>query len=72
MALIELTRVYKNKETKEIKKQKVTVNSNAIEVIRPCNRLGYPVHRTTLILSSGTVLDIAEKYSDVLVTQSSN
>jgi hypothetical protein len=65
MALIELTRVYKNKTSNEIKTQPITVNSDAIETIKPSNRLGYPEHRATIILVSGTVLELADKYSEV-------
>jgi hypothetical protein len=66
MALIELTRVYKDKKTNTLKTQPITVNSDAIETIKPSNRLGYPEHRATIILVSGTVLDLADIYSSVV------
>lgn len=76
---IQLTRVYRTKEAVAaakagkkaatvkvpVKTQKVTVRASAIEVVRPSNRLGHPEHRSTITLSSGGEIDVAEIYSAV-------
>lgn len=62
----EVTRVYKVAATGEIKTQKFTVAVDAIESVRPSNRLGYPEHRSTITLISGATVDLANTYSDIV------
>lgn len=70
---IQVTRVYKLKGTKvdattgkaPLKSQPFTVALDAIEGVRPSNRLGYPEHRATITMKSGAFIDVAEKYSVV-------
>ena len=61
----EVTRVYKVAATGEIKTQKFTVAVDAIESVRPSNRLGYPEHRSTITLISGATVDLSDTYSSV-------
>lgn len=63
---IELTRVYKMKNSSTLKNQPMTIALSAVESVRPSNRLGHPDHRSTITLISGQVFDIANKYSDVV------
>lgn len=63
--MIEVTRVYKLKGASALKTQKFTVAIDAIESIRPSNRLGHPDHRATITLSSGGTVDVADKYSAI-------
>ena len=64
---IELTRVYvlKADKKKALKSQTITIAVDRIESVRASNRLGFPEHRATVMLSSGAVIDVADKYSVV-------
>lgn len=49
------------------KTQPITVNVDHIVSVRPSNRLGrdIPEHRSTIVMSDGTVYDLTNLYSEV-------
>ena len=65
---VELNRVYFDTKTNTKKSQKITVALEAIESVRPSNRLGrdVPEHRSTITLISGATIDLSNLYSEVV------
>jgi hypothetical protein len=49
----------------EMKTQPITLSITAIASVRPSNRLGFPNHRSTVLLFDGTEIDLMDVYSDV-------
>lgn len=66
LTLVEFTRVYKMDGKNTIKTQPLSISVDVIASVRPSNRLGKDVHRSTIELANGTQYDLAEKYSEVL------
>lgn len=62
---IKLTRVYKLKGGKSLKTQTIVVSVDDVSTARASNRLGYPEHRSTLMLKNGLTIDVANKISEV-------
>lgn len=60
---IKLTRLYKNEGSTVVKSQSITVNSNAVAVVRPVNKLAG--QHTAIVLTSGTEYALAERFSAV-------
>lgn len=48
-----------------IKTQPITVKANSVEYVRPCNKLGYPEHRSTIVLTNGREIHLKDRYSRV-------
>jgi hypothetical protein len=61
---VQVTRVYKMKGSNALQTQKLTVSADSVATIRPSNRLGYPEHRSTILLKDGTELDLTLTYSE--------
>jgi hypothetical protein len=62
---IKLTRVYKLKGGKTLKTQSIVIAVDDISTARASNRLGYPEHRSTIMLKNGLTVDVADKIGDV-------
>jgi hypothetical protein len=62
---IKATRVYKDKASGELKTQSVIIAKAEIAMVRPSNRLGFPEHRATITLASGTVVDVADTFREL-------
>jgi hypothetical protein len=63
---VTLNRVYGTKGETGVKIQSITVDTSDISTARACNRLGFPEHRSTIVLkSSGISVDLADKISSV-------
>ena len=62
---VKLTRVFVKKGERTINQQTIHIRKSAVVAARGSNRLGYPEHRTTITLSTGADIDVAEKLSDV-------
>ena len=45
--------------------QPITIALAAVATVRPSNRLGFPDHRSTVLLMDGTEIDLMEIYSTV-------
>lgn len=60
MAFVKLTRVYKLKGGKALKTQSITIASDDISTVRVSNRLGFPEHRSTIMLKNGLTIDLAD------------
>lgn len=59
---VNLTRVYKLKDTGQVKTQKVSVDRGALTSVRASNRL--PGQRATITIA-GAELEVAETFSEV-------
>ena len=62
---IKLTRVYVKKGETVINEQPIVVAKQAVAMVRPSNRLGYPAHRSTLTLASGETVDVKDTFTTV-------
>lgn len=64
-SFVRLTRVYRIKGAKALKSQSITIAVDDISTVRASNRLGYPEHRSTIMLKNGLTIDLSEKKSAV-------
>ncbi len=62
---VKLNRVYKMKDTGELKSGSIVLNVGSIATVRASNRLGYPEHRTTVLMADGTEIDLSNTFSEV-------
>jgi hypothetical protein len=62
---VKFTRVYKLKGTKTLKSQSIVIAVDDISTARASNRLGYPEHRSTIMLKNGLTVDVSDKISVV-------
>lgn len=62
---LELTRVYKMSGKKTVKSAPITIAVDSIASVRPSNRLGKASHRSTIVLNTGSEVELAETYSTV-------
>lgn len=62
---VEFTRVYKMSGSEKVSLSPITLSVDDIASVRPSNRLGKASHRSTITLSNGDTVELADLYSAV-------